>query len=134
MKSVFPNIFKKIGATKKNVKEYYKKLKVLSIMSDDLNKRKEEIDNLEYQLLHEKKDEMFISFADFLDLLVVKNLKIQDILDKCKHVTELDPSKSSVIEVYMIVEKGHIVLCPDIKECEAHKNYKGDKVKIVSVR
>lgn len=133
MESIFLKFFKK-STVDKQTKKYYKKLKVLSIMSDDINKKKEELDNLEYELLHEKKDEMFISLSDFLDLLVIKHLKIQDILTRCKHVSELDPTKNSAIEVYMIVENGHIVLCPDVKECETHMGYKGDKVKIVSVR
>jgi len=130
MKVFLSNVFKKKGEGKK----FLKKMKKLAKLSNEINQKQEELDDVEFQLMHEKKDEMYISLANFLELMNIEKLKVQDILTKCKHVSELDPKQSSTIEVHMVVEKGHIVLCPNTDECDIHKGYKGDKVKIVSVR
>lgn len=126
----------KIFSSKKksNNKGFVKKIAKLSILTEEINTRQEKLNELEYEIINERSSEYFLSLKDFLELMNCPNLVIRDIIQRCQHISELDPTLYSSIDVYAVVENDHIVLCPDIKECEIHKEFKGDPIHIVSVR
>lgn len=128
-----PLIEKLFGAKKPNNERTFSALKKISKLSDEINKKTKEMAGQEYSLIIEKKDDYYLSLADFLDLMNKKDLSIKDIGDRCTHITELK-NKVAVVEVYAISEGNHIVLCSDTKKCEKHKDYVGDKIKIVSIK
>jgi hypothetical protein len=133
MRSLLDLLFprrRNLGDSKKLIQT----MKKMSILSEEIMKKKGELDDIRFSMLVEKKEEMFISLADFLDLIGTENINIDSVIKKCKHLSELDPESSSVAEVFSIVENDHIILCPDTKNCEAHKNCKGDSIKIVMVK
>jgi hypothetical protein len=116
-------------------KEWISNVKKVSKLSHDIAEKVSELSDIENELFLKNKNELYISVIDFLDLMSKDGkVTIKDIFQICKHASEISTTKTSIIEVYPIVEQDHIVLCPDIKECEVHKNYKGEKIKIVSVR
>lgn len=109
-------------------------VKKISKLSEEVNIREDELTYLDYSNLAENKKDMVISLSDCLELLNTTNLSMDTIVSKCRHITELNDTKCSTIEVYSIVEDEHVVLCPDVKTCEKHKGYKGDKIKITTIR
>jgi hypothetical protein len=128
------NFWNKLASLKKERrKRFFDKTKQLSILSDELAKKKKQLYNIEYESLLKKQDEVFISLKDFLELMEVSDLSIGDILKRCRHISEFD-SESSIVEIYCIPEDNHLVLCEDTKSCEKHKNYSGNKLRISSVR
>ena len=130
------SFLKKIIINNKNklVKKSLNYIKQISELSDEIGIKQQELKNVEHESLLEKKDEMFISLSDFVELLDTKNFDLDVIVSKCKHISEIDKMKSSTIEVYSIVEDDHVILCPDVSSCDKHKDYKGDKIKITTIR
>jgi len=127
--------FQKLFSRKEDkVQNLIDTIKRISIISDEVAKKKSKLDELEYDLMVNNKDEMFISLADFMELINKPNLTIKDIMVSCKHVSELSKLPISFINVHSIVENDHVVLCPDAKECELHKDYEGSKIKITMVK
>jgi hypothetical protein len=127
------NIFSK--RDKIDSKSWIESVKRVSSLSHDINQKINELTEVETELFMKNKKDLFISVPDFLELLQRdEKVTVKDIFKLCKHVSEISSDKSSVIEVYTIVEDDHIVLCSDLKNCEKHKNYKGEKIKIVSAR
>lgn len=109
-------------------------VKSLSLLSDDMNKKQKLIDDAAYNLIKQNKEDLYISLSDFFELINDEKLTMDKILKLTKHKTEITNFDFSAVEVYPIVENDHIVLCPDKENCEQHKNYEGNKIKIVSVR
>lgn len=109
-------------------------VKSLSVLSNDINKKQNLLNDVAYKLISENKEDLYISLATFLDLINDEKLTMDKILSSAKHKTEISGSNFSVVEVYPIVENEHIVLCSDKDNCQLHKHYQGNKIKIVSVR
>jgi hypothetical protein len=109
-------------------------VKSLSKLSDDINKKQTLLNDAAYEIIKTNKEDLYISLSDFFELLNDDKLTMDKILHLTKHKTEINSSNSSVIEVYPIVENDHIVLCPDKDNCDLHKHYEGNKIKIVSIR
>jgi len=105
----------------------------MTVIQNAISKHRKELDEVEYGMLLEKKNEVFISLKDFLDLIELEDLSMDIILKKCKHISEID-TKSSVVEMYSIVENNHVVLCPDAKKCEIHKSSPMTKIRIATIR
>lgn len=104
-------------------------IKDIAKLSDDINKKTKELSEKEYNFLLEHKEEVFISLDQFLELMDKKDLDIKDILLSCKHVSDIDSSKFSYIDVYPIIEDTKIIL-----STEQVDSYKGDKIRIVTAR
>jgi len=126
-----PNIFSKFFKTenidKTNVPEL---ISHLSKLSHRKNKTEIEIKNKEYEYLQNKHNEYFISFYDFMRLIENNGLKdMTNIIDNFRHISELDLSKFSYVDVYPIVEEDKLILSlnPD-------PTYKGNKIRITSVK
>jgi hypothetical protein len=109
-------------------------VKNLSKLSDEINKEQELLNDAAYEIIKTNKEDLYISLSDFFNLMNDEKLTMDKILHTTKHKTEINANNSSVIEVYPIVENDHIVLCPDKDNCEQHKHYSGNKIKIVSIR
>ena len=118
----------------KSSKKVMDNVKEISELSEEVNIKKEKLEHADYKNLLEVKKDMYFSLSDFLEFFDNTELGIDMFMSKCKHITELNNIKSSTIEVYTIVEDNHIVLCPDTHTCEKHKGYKGDKIKITTIR
>ena len=102
----------------------------LSNLSHKKNKTDLEIKNKEYEYMLGKKNEYFISFYDFMKLLENDGLRdVSNLIDNFRHISELDLSKFSYVDVYPIVEEDKLILAlnPD-------PTYKGNKIRITSVR
>lgn len=113
---------------------WVERLKKISVLSNTLNKTKKELKHVSFELLNTKKDEMFISFADFISIINSDTFNIEDFFTSFVHKDEISNNiKTSFIEVYPIVEDGHVILCPDIESCKKHKNNDVTKIKIVSI-
>ena len=121
---------KKVNSSKKVMTD----VMAMSKLSEEVNEKKEELRGLNYKNLLEKKDEMYISVKDFVEFFDTTEIGLDTFFSKFKHVTEINKIKSTTIDVYTIVEDEHVVLCPDVKACEKHKGYKGDKIKITTIR
>ena len=132
------SFLKKIVSIKivKSSKKLIANVMEMSELSEDVNEKKQQLDRLNFNNIYENKDEVYISLSSFMELLDTTDLNVDmlKVTPKCKHITEINKMKSSSIEVYSIVEDGHVVLCPDVKTCEKHKGYKGDTIKITTVR
>lgn len=127
-------LFKNKQTEKQKPDWWIEKLKNISILSNSLKKTKKELKNVSFELLNNKKDEMFISFSDFISIINNYDFNIEDFFSSFLHKDEIcKQTKTSFIEVYPIVEDGHVILCPDITSCEKHNNIEVDKIKIVSI-
>jgi len=115
-------------------KEFINRMKEVSKLSNDINNKKEELYDTEYELLQEQEEEIYIPLKDFMELIKKENIKIDDIMSVCKHVTEIDPSKFSFIDVHAIEEFDHITLCSDKESCNRHLGFNGDPIRIVTWR
>ena len=115
-------------------KEFINKMKEISKLSNDINNKKEKLYDAEYELLQEQEEELYIPLKDFMELIKKENIKIDDIMSVCKHVTEIDSSKFSFIDVYAIEESDHITLCSDKESCNKHIGFNGDPIRIVTWR
>ena len=124
-------VFKKTDSTK-----FLKKVHTLTSLSDEVNKKKKEMSTIEYELLMENKDVAFISLAEFLKFIEKKGpLELNDILTSFRHINDLKETGKTAIEIYAIPSNdGHITLCSDIKNCEIHKEYRGDPLLISTIR
>lgn len=109
-------------------------IKDVSTFTHIISTKKKELSSQEYALLLEQKEEVFLSLSDFLELVDAPDLKIEDILCRCKHASEISTKNTSVVNVYTIVEDDHIVLCKDVKSCKKHSSYQGDSIKIITVK
>ncbi len=121
---------------KSESKKFLKKVQKLSELTNDLNIKKKELDSVEYELLLEHKDSVYISLHEFLNFMKKeKNLELKDIITSFKHIDELQSKGVSAIEVFIIPEEdGHLTICSDIKTCEKHNSYKGDPVRISTIK
>lgn len=130
---MIPWIEKMFFAKAQNNKQLFTTIEKISELSNKVNKQTKEMDEEEYHLIIEQKNDYYISLADFLKLIDKKDLSVRDISANCTHITELT-NKVSVVEMYSIIEDGHIVLCADARKCDKHKAYAGDKLRIVSIK
>jgi len=123
--------FKKTESSK-----FLKKVKEISILSHEVNKKKKELDSVEFELLMESKDEVYISLADFLKITESKKtLELKDILLSFEHIDDIKQTGRSAIEVYLIPDDdNHLVICSDVKKCDKHKDFKGDPVRINTIK
>jgi len=115
-------------------KKFLDDVKMMNSLSNEIKTKQERLDTLEYHTLLEKKEEFYLSLSNFLELMEISNLGMQEILKRCKHVSELDGKSCSVIEIHAVLEDNHIVLCPDVKECDKHKGMDSEKMKIAMIR
>ena len=127
------NIIKSKVIPSDNMK-WIENVKSLSRLSDEINKKQTLLNDAAYEIIKTNKEDLYISLSDFFELMNDTKLTMDKILHTTKHKTEINANNSSVIEVYPILENDHIVLCPDKENCEQHKSYEGNKIKIVSVR
>ena len=123
-----------VGKQSKSSKKVVENIKEISVLSDEINVKKQHINELEFSSLLDRKDEIYISLSDFLEFFNKDDIDIGILLSKYKHISEILNVKSSTIDVYTIVEDDHVVLCPDVCSCQKHKKYKGDKIKITTVK
>ena len=121
------------GAKPPSNERVFSAIQKISNLSDEINKKQTELSDQEYSLVLENKNDYYLSLADFLKLVDKKDLSLRDISKYCIHITELK-NKVSVVEVHAIAENGHIVLCADTKKCAKHKEYAGNKLRLVSIR
>lgn len=127
--------FRKLLSKKESrVTEFINTIKRISILTNDISKQKSKLADLEYELIIQNKNEVFISLGDFLEIMNKNDISIQDIITRCRHLSELNTAASSFINVYSIVEDDHLVLCPDVETCDRHKDYSGEKIKITTAR
>ena len=124
-------VFKKSDSNK-----FLKKVHTLTTLSDEVNRKKKEMSTIEYELLMENKDVAYISLAEFLKFINKGGaLDLNDILSSFRHINDLKETGKTAIEIYAIPSsEGHITLCSDIKNCEIHKNYKGDPLLISTIK
>lgn len=115
-------------------KELVKYIKDTSKLSEEINLKKQEMDHVNYNYYLENKEDMYISLSDFMNLVETPNLSTDILISKCRHVSELGGMKSSTIDVFTIIEDDHVILCPDVNNCEKHKGYVGSKIRITTVR
>jgi len=110
--------------------------KVISLikLSNIVKIKNQELEELDLTMALEKKNELFIYFSDFLELLETSDLKMESVLKRCKHVSELDPSRSSVVEIDTFIENDHVILCHDKENCQKHKDLVSTKLRISSIR
>ena len=125
---MFP-LFNKLKARGKSQSKLTSYIKDAAELSQDINKKSKKLDEIEYETILEQKNETFISLADFLEIMDKKDISIKDILKVCKHISELDKSKFSFIDVYPLVEEDKIVL-----SINKDPSYTGDKIRIVTAK
>ena len=106
----------------------------ISKITDDIGHKVEEVNAIEIDMLLEKKDEYFLSLNDFMKIIDLEDWRFSDIVSKFVHLSDLNSSLFSVVNMSAISEEGHIVLCPDPKTCRKHRKYKGDTLSIASLR
>ena len=112
---------------------FFNKVGEILHISNEISEKKKSLNKEEYNLLLEKKDEVFLSLGDFLYFMEKEDFSYEDIVTRCKSVSELD-RKASVVEISTFLEGGHIVLCPDKNLCKKHKNAQDSKLRIVTLK
>lgn len=117
-----------------NAKKFLSIVKEMTVLDKEINSKQTQLEEIEFSLITAQKEDVYISLADFLGLINSNELSIKAIISKCKHISELNSLSFSTVDVYPIIENDHIVLCPDVKECKQHKDFKGEKIKIISIR
>ena len=126
---MFP-IFNKFKKKTKSLDRFVSYIRETSKLSDEINKKSKTLALKEYESILEDIDETFVSLKDFLELMNTENLSIKDILSVCKHISELDKTKFSYIDVYPIsIDSDKIIL-----STKEDPSYFGDKIRIVTVR
>lgn len=118
------NLFKR-----KKPKEFLDNMKQVSIYTNSINEKKESLNELQFRLLKEKENEYFISLHDFLFFIENEEYSVEDMLAKFKHVGELTSTKFTYIDAYAIPMENGVLLT-----IEPLKDYKGDKVRLVSFK
>lgn len=104
-------------------------IKEISELSDDVNRKKKKINEIEYETILHHKDEYFITLSDFLDMLEKENISVKDIIKLCKHVSDINTKDFAYIDVYPIIDGSKIIL-----STEEQEEYKGDKIRIVTAK
>jgi len=125
---MFP-IFKKFKNSGKSQVKFSSQIKEIAGLSHNINKKNKALNELEYEILLERKDEVFLSLSDFLGLMDKKDISIKDILTVCKHISDIDKSKFSFIDVYPLVEENKIIL-----STEKDSSYIGNRIRIITMR
>lgn len=123
---MFP-LFKNFKNKEQDQTKLISHIKDIAHLSHDINTKSKVLHELEYCALLEHKNEVFLSLADFLDLMDKKDISIKDILTVCKHISKIDKSKFSFIDVYPLVEEDRIIL-----STKKDSSYAGDKIRIVT--
>ena len=129
---IFSNLFSSKKSKNKNAAKFYEDIQTLTDKTVSIATQQQEVEDLKYKMLLDNKDETFISLKDFLELMDLKGLTMNDILSKCVHVSDLD-TNSSVVEMAAVIEDDHIVLCKNLYKCEKHRNSKPAKLRITTV-
>ena len=120
--------------------KFFCNIRHISNLTDEIEKKKKKIDDVDYEMLIGSKDDVYISLSDFLELIDEPLISIEKVLSKFRHVYELNgvykdvADKVSVVEIYSVAEGSHIVLCKDPATCDAHKHYAGNKLRIITAR
>ncbi len=116
--------------------KFLKKVHNLTALSDEVNRKKKELSTVEYDLLMENKDVAYISLDAFLKFINKGGaLDLNDILSSFRHINDLKDTGVSAIEIYAIpMADGHIELCSDVKKCERHKDFRGDPLRISTIK
>ena len=110
-------------------------LKEISKLTHSINSQKKKLELLEEKYILEKKEEYYISLEEFLSILDLEKVpSLSELMKKFKHASELGHLKYSTVSVYPIIEDDHIILCTNPKECEKHKDFKGDPILITTIR
>jgi len=117
---------------KKSSKLFDTAIDIVSKQNDVAEKNKE-LDDLEYKMMLDKKDEFFISLEDFIEMMDSSDITMNTILKKCRHTSDI-AGVSSVVEMHAFLEDGHIVLCSDRTNCAIHKNNPSQKLRISTIR
>lgn len=119
----------------KNLSEMLVK-KIMSVINlgTTIKTKQKELDDLELTMALDKKEELFLSFNNFLELMETSDLSISAVLKKCQHVSELDPTNSSTVNMDTFIEDDHVVLCHDKENCLKHKDGVSNILRITSIR
>lgn len=124
-----PFIKKLFGSKSLKKENILPAIKELSGLSDDVNKKKKKMSEIEFETILTHKDEYFITLSDFLDMLEKENISVQDIIKLCKHVSDINTKDFAYIDVYPIIDGSKIIL-----STEEQEEYKGDKIRIVTAK
>lgn len=122
------------GITKNLSEILIKKIMNVINLGTTINTKQKELDDLELSMAVEKKDELYLSFGSFLELMDVADFSISAILKKCQHITELDPTSSNTVNMDTFIEDDHVVLCHDKDNCLKHKDEDSNILRITSIR
>lgn len=109
-------------------------LQKVALLQSDIKRLNLELDEAASNLVKEQSESLYISLKDLITIVSKPKFNMSDVISSSKHIAEMSSQAYSTIEVYPIVEDEHIVLCPDTKSCEKHRDYCGDKIKIVTIR
>ena len=137
---LFKRLIKQEDSTEKCADKLFCNIQHISKLSNEIEQKKKQIDDIDYEMFNEQKDDVYISLTDFLELIDAPMISIEKVLSKFKHVCELNglykdiTKKVSVVEMYSVVEDSHIVLCSDPANCEEHKHFAGTKLRIITAR
>ena len=126
----FLNKFFNKDSGKKSKIDLITTIKDLAGLSHDKAVIEEKTIKYEYTSMMERSNEYFISLESFLKIM--KNdidLNNQTITKNFKHISDLDLSKFSYIEVYPILQDDKLIL-----SLSNDPSYKGEKIRITSVR
>ena len=115
---------------KKNTESVVSKIREMALLSNDIIMKRKKLDTLEYDIMLENKEEMYISLASFLFLMnKVDSLSITDIIKECKHVTEIKTENTSFIEAYPLLKNDQLIL-----SANPDPEFQVEKIKITTWR
>jgi hypothetical protein len=120
---------KKLFGKQQSKEKLLDTVKELSSLSDDINKKKKKINEVEYEFILNHKEEYFITLSDFLEMLDKENISVDDILKLCKHVSDIDTKSFAYIDVYPTIDGSKLIL-----STEEQPEYQGDKIRIVTAK
>jgi len=124
-------LFKKNNNQAKDIIE---KISKISILTDEISNKNKELLSIQSDIYLKNKKDLYISLNDIIEIINSNSTDLNDIIKKCKHISEINSVVSSYIDVHAIVENNHVVLCPDISTCSIHNKYSGSKLRIASVK
>lgn len=125
---MFKDTLNSLFRKKKVQRDIIEEGKKISTLSDSANKAVDNLISYEYEILKKNPQDYYISFIDLLEL-IQGDMKVENLVSKCKHYTEITSNITSAVEVYAIPSTEGILLTTTPPE-----NYKGDKVKVVTIK
>lgn len=114
---------------RKTLNSPLEELSMYASITSQINKLTNTLTDKKMEKILNNTSEYYISLQDLFKMIEKEELEVKDILKHCSHVSELQPSKFSIAEVYARPLNQGILLTS-----EKDPEFQSDKIKIITVK